>query len=575
VHWSEAVKNIIKTARNITIGSDRFKLAAAVCAVVIVASFLTTRGFDGMLFGVHLADAAIYLLLIGILGLAVSRRNQVLKLQTEIVRKQGEEIQLTHAALNAHAMVCLTEPDGTITSVNENFAKKYGYSRSELAGTPVSRIYRDGMNDPVFSEIGKALTSGRIWTGESEEIASDGSKLFMRCTVVPMIDDQGRHTRTVAIRTDNSEFHRAEKAHFLKDLLDHLQDEVYIFDTKSLKMVYANLNAISKSGWEGIDLQQKTIIDADRNMDERLFRLHVLPLINGEKAVVSVDVKRGAVLGEISTRLYTGDDGQTLFVSILRDNTERMKTENARMESVSVVSHELRTPLTSIKGALRLLNSGTLGSFDDKSQSILDIAVRNTERLLLVVDDILDLEKIRAGKMEFEKASVDLVNFLDDVVAMNKGYGDEHGVEFEFQSELTTAYADIAAERMMQVFSNLLSNAVKYSPSDGAVRVKLAKDGNFWRISVSDEGPGIPESDRKAVFESFSQLESHDGKKRKGTGLGLTISQKIINAHDGIVDFTSEVGKGTTFFVKLPISTSLNEPDRKASDMTEGLSDVA
>jgi PAS domain S-box-containing protein len=571
VHWSEAVIKSIKAAKILTMTSDHYKLAAFACVVAILTPLISMNGLGKSFSGENLANASIYLLLIGVLIVAVVRRSQILSLQAEIVQKQGQEIELTHAALNAHAMVCLTDADGIITSVNENFAEKYGYSQSELAGTSISRVYRDGINDPVFSEVGKALTSGRIWTGENEEIASDGSKLFMHCTVVPMIDHQGRHTRTVAIRTDNSDFHRAEKARFLKDLLDHLQDEVYIFDAKSLKMVYANLIAISNSGWDGSDLQQKTIIDADRKMDERLFRNHVLPLIKGEKTVVSIDVKRGELLGEISTRLYTGDDGQTLFVSVLRDNTERRQMEQARMESVSVVSHELRTPLTSIKGALRLLNSGALGRFDDKSESILDIASRNTERLLLVVDGILDLEKMRAGKMEYTKASVDLVSFVKDVVAMNKGYGDEHGVEIEFQSDLITAYAEISAERIMQVLSNLLSNAIKHSLSEGKVRVKLSHENNFWRVSVSDDGPGIPEGDRNAVFESFSQLDSHDGKKRKGTGLGLAISQKIVNAHDGIIDYTSEVGKGTTFFVNLPIAPSMNLLEKTTYAMNAGL----
>ncbi|MGJ5621259.1 PAS domain-containing sensor histidine kinase [Sulfitobacter sp. MF3-043] len=557
--------------------SDHYRLAAISCVVVIVTLFLSTNGFGGIFSGVNLANASIYFLLIVVLGLAVMRRNQILKLQAEIVRKQGQEIELTHAALNAHAMVCLTDADGIITSVNENFAQKYGFNRSDLAGTSISRVYREGMDDPVFNEIGETLKRGKIWTGENEEIASDGSKLFMHCTVVPMIDHQGHHTRTVAIRTDNSEHHRAEKARFLKDLLDHLQDEVYIFDAQSLKMVYANLNAISKSGWEGSDLQQKTIIDADRKMDESSFRSHVLPLINGEKTVVSIDVKRGELLGEISTRLYTGDDGQTLFVSVLRDNTERRQMEQARMESVSVVSHELRTPLTSIKGALRLLNSGALGNFDDRSESILEIAARNTERLLLVVDGILDLEKMRVGKMEFNKASVDLVSFIEDVVAMNKGYGDEHNVKIEFRSDLKTAFADIAAERMIQVLSNLLSNAIKHSHSEGTVRVELSNENNFWRVSVSDDGPGIPEVDRNAVFESFSQLVSHDGKKRKGTGLGLAISQKIVNAHDGIIDYTSEVGKGATFFVNLPIppSTNVLEKTTYAMNADRGVAGVS
>jgi len=536
--------------------------AAILAGVIAVLSLLVARQEPSWIVsGLNVANVSIYLLLVGALALAVYRRNQVLKLQAALVQEQEQEIALIHAALNTHALVSLTDSKGNIISVNEKFADRYGYQAADLVGQSISQIHPDGEADPVFNEIRESLADGRIWAGESEEVTADGSKVFMRCTVVPMLDAAGSLVRSVSIRTDNTEFHRAEKARFLKNLFDHLHDEVYIYRVDDLSMVYANNSAIKASNWVADDLLGKTIVDADPMMDERPFRAHVEPLFSGEREVVSIEVKRGETTGDISTRLFRGDDGDVLFVSVLRDATERKQIENARMESVSVVSHELRTPLTSIKGSLRLLNSGALGAFDQKVQSVLDIAVRNTERLLLVVDEILDIEKIRAGKMVLDKTVVDLVNFVDDVVEMNKGYGDELHVEFAFQSDLDSAPASIAPERMMQVLANLLSNAAKYSPSGGTVQVGLREDGDFWRISVSDAGPGIPEDARKTVFESFSQLNNADGETRKGTGLGLTIAQKLVHAHKGEIDFESELGKGTTFYVRLPI---LTESERSA-----------
>jgi len=557
--------------------ADRFTLLryAAILIVAFAAgTFYTWQLTNVPTDGIGSATGAIYLLLIAALGLAVYRRNQILKLQDELVRQQAQEIQLTHAALNAHALVCLTNQDGIITSVNENFTKRFGYAEDELIGQPVSMIYPDGDADPTFIEVGRMLAKGDIWTGESEELAADGSKVVMRCTIVPMMDDNGKHVRTVAIRTDNTAYRRAEKARFLKSLFDHLQDEVYVYRVDSLQMVYANNCALKACDWDPGDLSSLTIIDADSKMNEQAFRAHVSPLFNGDCECVSVEVNRGEASGEIRTRLVRADDGETLFVSVLRDTTERKKTERARMESVSVVSHELRTPLTSIKGALRLLNSGALGGFDEKAKSVLEIAVRNTERLLLVVDDILDLEKIRAGKMKMDKSEVDLVSFVEDVVEMNKGYGEELHVNFDFNTSLKSAQSMIAPDRMMQVLANLLSNAAKYSPTDGTVRIGLRDDGDFWRISVSDDGPGIPEEGRDSVFDRFSQLASTDGKSRKGTGLGLTISRKIVLAHAGEIDFDSEVGKGTTFFVRLRKRTGEADDDLEQGDSAP-LSDVA
>ncbi|SEN80643.1 His Kinase A (phospho-acceptor) domain-containing protein, partial [Roseovarius tolerans] len=243
------------------------------------------------------------------------------------------------------------------------------------------------------------------------------------------------------------------------------------------------------------------------------------------------------------------------FVSVLRDATERKKIERAKTEAVSVVSHEMRTPLTSIKGSLRLLHSGTLGIFDNNAKQALDIAVRNTEQLLLLVDDILDLEKIRAGKMKMDKAPVDLVALVDEVVEMNRGYGDELRVNFQFETDLTDAIASVSAARFTQVLANLLSNAAKFTPAGETVQVMLDSENGFWKISVTDKGPGIPEEAYHMVFASFAQLRSPDGKERKGTGLGLAIAQRIVHAHDGEIDFVSKCGEGTTFFVKLPMHT--------------------
>jgi len=544
----------------------------------IAAGFLlfANEALTWFLSGLNFANVSIYLLLLVAFGLAVHRRNQLLRLQARLVHRQEQEIELIHTALNRHALVSLTDPHGVITSVNEKFAERYGYTSAELVGKSVSMIYPDGASDAVYKEVRKSLSQGKIWSGENEEMAADGSRIYTRCTFVPVMDEEGHLVRTVGIRTDNSDFHRAQQARFLKSLFDHLQDEVYIYHVNGLKMVYANHAALDACGWKGKDLPGKTIYDANPMTGGELFHAHAAPLVSGEKDVVKIDVQRGETSGEISTRIVRGEDGQMLFVSVLRDATERKAIERAKMESVSVVSHELRTPLTSIKGSLRLLNSGALGTFDTKVQSVLDIAVRNTDRLLLVVDDILDIEKIRAGKMKLKKAPVDLVGFVNEAVEMNKGYGDELHVEIVFQTDLETAPTHIAPERMMQVLANLLSNAAKYSPTYGTVRVGLHEDGKFWRITVADDGPGIPKEMRADVFESFSQIKSADGVTRKGSGLGMTISQKIVQAHNGEIGFDSEVGKGTTFFVRLPIVSARNgDVDDKAVSGARCLSDVA
>ena len=493
--------------------------------------------------------------LLGLTLLLIYRQRRALKLKEGRIEVIEREVQALTAATESHLQVCEIDAQGKIASVNQSFADRFGYSASELVGKPISIIYVGGTSNRAYRALQTSLSESTCWAGESEDVTADGHGLLSRCTVTPVLDLAQCLVRAIVVRTDNKDAPNSDKSRFLKNLFDYLHDEIYVYDTESLGMVFANLSALKASGWSNDQLDQKSIVDADPHMDESLFRAHVAPLFSGEKDVVVTVVERGTKFGEITTRLAVGENGETLFVSVLRDATERKKIERAKAEAVSVVSHEMRTPLTSIKGSLRLLHSGTLGIFDNNAKQALDIAVRNTEQLLLLVDDILDLEKIRAGKMKMDKAPVDLVALVDEVVEMNRGYGDELRVNFQFETDLTDAIASVSAARFTQVLANLLSNAAKFTPAGETVQVMLDSENGFWKISVTDKGPGIPEEAYHMVFASFAQLRSPDGKERKGTGLGLAIAQRIVHAHDGEIDFVSKCGEGTTFFVKLPMHT--------------------
>ncbi|MCA8869036.1 MAG: PAS domain S-box protein [Rhodobacteraceae bacterium] len=510
----------------------------------------------------------VYGLLISVLVLALNRRNQIMKLQSRLLEQQAREYGLQERAMNAHAIVSITDPNGKIISVNDNFVTAMGYDRADLIDQSINMIYWNGPDDAIFNAAHARSKSGAVWSGENILRRSDNAKLIMQCTIVPLHDKQGRHVKNMTIRTDITESRKAEADRSLKVLLDNLHDEVYIYDADSLDMRYANFSAMARCEWTRESLPAKNIADSDPSFNLKVFRAHVAPLFSGHAETVTFDVaqKKGQV--EIKTRLYTDEKGERMFVSVLRDTTERKKLERAKLETVSVVSHELRTPLTSIKGALRLLKSGKVGPISDAAKTMLDIADRNSERLLLVVNDILDLEKIKAGKMKFDLAPADLVNFLRDAVAMNKGYGDEQNVSFAFETPLAKATANIESNRMMQVLSNLMSNAAKFSPDGGVVRISLEHKGKSWRIGVTDNGPGIPDEARGTIFESFTQLDNVDGIKRSGTGLGLTISNKIIRAHGGRIDYQSEIGKGTTFFVDLPAPA---EDDQSGSSCPQGI----
>ena len=247
------------------------------------------------------------------------------------------------------------------------------------------------------------------------------------------------------------------------------------------------------------------------------------------------------------------EDGKPVRMSGTNiDISERKEIERAKSEFISTVSHELRTPLTSIKGSLGLIKSGTLGNLPDKLQSMLDIAYNNSDRLVLLINDILDMDKIEAGKMNFNLKTVEVRSLVDEAIEANKGYGDEHGVTFLRSGLEEQALIEGDKDRLMQVLSNLMSNAAKFSPDGEIVTLSIFDFNEEIRIAVEDKGPGIPEDFRDSLFEKFSQADSSDTRKVGGTGLGLSISQAIVEQHRGTIGFDTETGNGSTFYINLP-----------------------
>jgi PAS domain S-box-containing protein len=246
-------------------------------------------------------------------------------------------------------------------------------------------------------------------------------------------------------------------------------------------------------------------------------------------------------------------NGQKLYTGQVRDITERKQMDRMKNEFISTVSHELRTPLTSIRGSLGLIAGGAVGEVPEQAQEMLKIAGNNTERLLLLINDILDIQKIESGQMAFKFQSLNLMPFLEQALKDNAAYGEQHGVKFVIANKLAGSHVYADKNRMMQVMANLLSNAAKFSPENETVEVSVARyHDDFIRISVTDHGAGVPEAFQPKLFDKFTQADSSDTRKKGGTGLGLSISKVIVEKHGGRIGFVSHEGVGATFYVELP-----------------------
>ena len=242
-----------------------------------------------------------------------------------------------------------------------------------------------------------------------------------------------------------------------------------------------------------------------------------------------------------------------IITAVVRDISEARKLAAMQKEFTSVVSHELRTPLTSLHGSLRVLTSGALDDNLEQREALLMVAERNSRRLLNLVNDILDVQKLGMESLRLDIAEFDMADLAARCIENNRGYFDKYGVgcEIEVRSENPRVEGD--AFRIEQVIANLLSNAAKYSPSGASVRLVIedAPDDTL-RVSIADQGRGIPESFRARIFEPFFQVDSSDAREKEGTGLGLSICHSIITKHGGELDFESAPGLGTRFYFLLP-----------------------
>jgi signal transduction histidine kinase/DNA-binding response OmpR family regulator len=236
------------------------------------------------------------------------------------------------------------------------------------------------------------------------------------------------------------------------------------------------------------------------------------------------------------------------------DVTDRREVERLKDEFVSTVSHELRTPLTSITGSLGLLAGGAAGELPPRAARLVEIAHKNVDRLSRLVNDLLDIDRIESGQLEFRRERIDLRTVAAHAVEQNRPYAERYEVMLDCQVLSTPAPVIGDSDRLLQAATNLISNAVKYSPAGGWVTVAVTNREGRARLSVTDRGPGIPESFRKALFQRFAQADASDRRARQGTGLGLSIALAIVGRHGGSIEVETESGKGTTMHIDLPVA---------------------
>ena len=406
---------------------------------------------------------------------------------------------------------------------------------------------------------------------EYVRIGENGEQFFVSLSGVPIFDAAGNFNGYRGIGTNITERKRAEQA--LREsetelrLVTNAVPAVISYVDAEERMRFCN-NAMARLVGQPPDVilnrTMREIFGEDRY---RALEPHVRRALAGEEVHFErTQVKAGGDLFDLAvTYLPRRNDRGDVegFYTLATDITEIRRLERLKSEFVSTVSHELRTPLTSIRGSLGLLSGGVAGALPDKAKGLIEIAKNNCERLIRLINDMLDIEKIESGKMTFNLRPLELMELVEQVARANDGFAVQHGARLQVTAAVPGAKVQGDADRLTQVLTNLISNACKFAPAGSSVEIAVARTGERLRVEVADHGPGISDDFRKRIFQKFSQADATDTRKGGGTGLGLSISKAIIERLGGEIGFSSELGKGATFYFELPEwrEGSLSAPD--------------
>lgn len=505
----------------------------------------------------------IYAAVLAILGsltfLAYQARKNWLLAETSrnVLKSESRSKVFYRNAIEEHTVFCMLSRDGKISHVNERFCELAEQSRASLIGKELSSYLSERDQAVLAEEIAEAMSLKTPWNGHLRIHKSNDSYSWAQCTVIPVTGLEDQLSEIALVATDMTSTQQNVVEETFNDTLELIEDPVIVLHPSTLNVIYCNRAAdetLVKNRMGG-EWKNRPIEDLITQDDLDALRMRCEAVIQGPQRRVTWEVDtKDALSYEISLEYVVPEMDEASLVVMYRNVTERKAAERAKSEFVSTVSHELRTPLTSMKGALKMASSGMVGEVPEKMQDLLNMANRNTDRLVTLINDILDLEKIEAQKMTFNLEHLDMADVIAQAVEANSFYAEKFNVSLEMHIDETSApYVTMGdRDRMLQVMDNLLSNASKFSHDGGVVKVSLYRQRDWIRMSVRDFGTGIPEESQPKIFDKFVQSDSSDTRSKGGTGLGLAIVKPIIESHNGAISFHSAESVGTEFFVDLP-----------------------
>ena len=504
---------------------------------------------------------------------------QIEEVNTELKKKEKKNTELVTQLQKAEeryadlfeksqALIWTQELDGTISSLNPAAANSLGYRPDEMKGRPLKDFILPTERH-TFGQFLERCAKSDSSRGLLKLYTKNGATRFWMYQTSLSQEEKEESVRCHALDVTESqqaerELERLSRRNEL--ILESVGEGIYGINLAG-ECTFVNPAALEYTGHS-----RQELMSAARTMHEILQprkpdgsdypwedSASFATLNDGEiRRIAGEDMVRkdgGSFPVDYVVTPIVEDDNRILgAVVTFQDVTERRAVERMKNEFISIVSHELRTPLTSIRGSLGLLASGLLLKFPDKADKMLKIAVENTDRLVRLINDILDIERLESGKVTIEAAELNLGGLMKSASDTMRAMANENKVKLDTKPLDETVWAD--SDRILQVLTNLLSNAIKFSEDDGKVRLTatvLDGDEEGWvRVEVKDSGRGIPEDKVEKIFERFGQVDASDSREKGGTGLGLPICKTIVEQHGGKLWVESKVGKGSRFMFTLP-----------------------
>jgi PAS domain S-box-containing protein len=495
---------------------------------------------------------------------------------------KGKEMQrLQLAALEAAANgIIIADPTGIIQWVNPAFAELTGYVANEAIGKNTS-LLKSGKQDPsYYKDLWKTITSGKVWHGELINRRKDGSHYIEEQTITPVRDEHGSITHFIAIKQDITARKTAEEE--LKQILAKLEAQ-YLEVERARSETRAILDATSeamilispedKFMWVNRTFEQFFSIKTNKVINHSFSDIlphfeHIFEDPSGVKArfedeaqkeniqynetvVQKWPQKRELEIYSVPVKNKKKTHLGQLFV--FRDATHQREVERMKSEFVSLVSHELRTPLTSIRGYVDMLLEGDAGEIKEEQADFLHVIKRNTERLTILVNELLDVSRIEAGAIKLNLAPLDIATSIREVVESIRPQieSKKQTIDVILPGDLPAVMAD--ANRITQIFTNLISNAHKYTPEEGVISVIVHLEKKNLRIDVNDTGIGLTKEEQNKLFTKFFRADNPYTQKIGGAGLGLWITRSLVEMHGGEIHVSSTHGKGSKFSLSLPL----------------------